>query len=72
MPVLMQAFRSPGAGRSVAEHVHLNPAAAWPGRASYVESFVILNAAGGDCLEDFDHLRADTGMARWHGGGRDR
>jgi hypothetical protein len=28
-----------------------------------VESFVVLNAAGGDCLDDFDHLRADTGLA---------
>jgi hypothetical protein len=27
--------------------------------ASYVESFVILNAAGGECLDDFAPLRQD-------------
>jgi hypothetical protein len=30
--------------------------------ATYVESFLVLNAAGGDCLEDFDQLRADAGL----------
>jgi len=63
MPVLMQAFRSLGAGRSVAEHVQLKQRQRGLDEASYVESFVILNAAGGDCLDDFDHLRADTGLA---------
>ncbi len=33
------------------------------GEASYVESFLVLNAAGGDCLEDFDQLRADAGLS---------
>ena len=28
-----------------------------------VESFVVLNAAGGECLEDFGHLREDGGLA---------
>jgi hypothetical protein len=28
--------------------------------ATYVESFVILNAAGGECLDDFARLRKDT------------
>jgi hypothetical protein len=27
-----------------------------------VESFVILNAAGGECLEDFGRLREDGGL----------
>ena len=31
--------------------------------ATFVESFVILNAVGGECLEDFDQLRADAGLA---------
>jgi hypothetical protein len=63
MPLLLQAFRSLGAGRSVAEHVHLKQRQRGLDEASYVESFVVLNAAGADCLEDFDHLRADTGLA---------
>jgi len=31
--------------------------------ATFVESFVILNAAGGECLDDFAHLRSDVGLA---------
>jgi len=31
--------------------------------ATYIESFLVLNAAGGDCLEDFDCLREDRGVA---------
>jgi len=31
--------------------------------ATYVESFLVLNAAGGECLEDFDQLREDAGLA---------
>jgi hypothetical protein len=31
--------------------------------ATYIESFLVLNAAGGDCLEDFDCLREDRGLA---------
>lgn len=28
-----------------------------------LESFLVLNAAGGDCLEDFDCLREDRGLS---------
>ena len=35
--------------------------------ASYVESFLVLNAVGGDCLEDFDQLREDAGLAEMMG-----
>ncbi len=31
--------------------------------ASLVESFMVLNAVGGDCPDDFRHLRADAGLA---------
>ena len=31
--------------------------------ASYIESFLVLNAAGGDCLEDWGCLREDRGLA---------
>jgi len=32
-----------------------------------IESFVILNAVGGECLEDFDRLREDAGLAEMLG-----
>jgi hypothetical protein len=31
--------------------------------ASCVESFVILNGVGGDCVDDFDQLRQDQVLA---------
>ena len=31
--------------------------------ATFIECFVILNAAGGDCSDDFDYLREDKGLA---------
>ncbi len=33
------------------------------GQGQLVESFVLLSALGGDCLDDFDHLRRDYGLA---------
>ena len=30
--------------------------------AGYVESFLVLNALGGECLDDFDRLREDEGL----------
>lgn len=63
MPLLVQAVRSLGAGQSAQRNLALKQRQRGLDEASYVESFVILNAAGGDCLEDFEQLRADTGLA---------
>jgi hypothetical protein len=35
--------------------------------ATYIESFLVLNAVGGDCLEDFDQSREDAGLAEMLG-----
>jgi hypothetical protein len=32
-----------------------------------VESFLVLNAPGGDCTEDFERLREDEGLAEMLG-----
>jgi hypothetical protein len=37
--------------------------------ATFVESFVLLNAAGGECLDDFERLRADPGLSEMIGHG---
>ncbi len=37
--------------------------------AGYEESFLALNALGGDCLEDFERLREDEGLAQILGHG---
>lgn len=60
MPVLIQAFRSLGLPASVKRNVSLKPRERGYDEATYVESFVILNAAGGECLDDFAHLRKDA------------
>src|SRR6202521_5384280 len=59
MPLLLQAFRSLDLARSVERHVRLKQRQRGLDEASYVESFVILNAAGGECLDDFGPLRQD-------------
>ena len=62
IPLLVQTFRSLAVGGSVKRHVSIKQRQRGPSEDAYVESFVILNAAGGDCLEDFEHLRADDGL----------
>lgn len=59
IPLLLQAFRSLDLPRSVERNVRIKQRQRGLDEASYVESFVILNAAGGECLEDFAHLRQD-------------
>ena len=63
MPLLVQAFRSLGLPASVKRQVRIKKRQRGYDEATMVESFVILNAAGGECLEDFDRLRADGGIA---------
>ncbi len=59
IPVFLQAFRSLDLSRSVERHVSVKQRQRGLDEASYVESFLILNAAGGECLDDFAHLRQD-------------
>lgn len=60
IPVLVQAFRSLGLPASVKRHVTIKQRERGYDEATYVESFVILNAAGGECLDDFAQLRKDA------------
>lgn len=61
--LLVQAFRSLGLGASVRQHLHVKQRQRGYDEASVVESFVILNAVGGECLDDFERLREDAGLA---------
>ncbi len=63
VPLLLQAFRSLGVGASVKRNVTVKQRERGLDEASYVESFVVLNAAGGECLDDFARLREDAGLA---------
>ena len=59
IPLLLQAFRSLDLPRSVERNVAIKQRQRGLDEAAYIESFLILNASGGECLDDFAHLRKD-------------
>ena len=61
---MVQAFRSLGLPHSVREQVRVKERERGYDEATFVESFVILHAAGGECPEDFKRLREDAGRRR--------
>ena len=61
--MLIQTLRSLGVAQSVARHIDIKKRDRGYDEATFVESFVVLNGVGGDCLDDFDPLRADAGLA---------
>ena len=63
IPLVVQAFRSLGLPKSISERVHVKERDRGYDEATFVESFVILNAAGGECVDDFQRLRDDAGLA---------
>lgn len=69
VPLLVQAFRSLGLPASVNQHVQIKQRQRGYDEATFVESFVILNAVGGECLEDFERLREDPGLSELIGHG---
>jgi hypothetical protein len=69
VPLVVRAFRSLGLPEAVAQHVRIKQRDRGYDEATFVESFVILNAVGGECLEDFEQLRADPGLAELVGHG---
>jgi hypothetical protein len=69
VPLVVQAFRSLGLPQTIKQHVRIKERERGYDEATFIESFVILNAVGGECLEDFDQLRADPGLAELVGHG---
>jgi len=62
VPLVVQAFRSLGVPGMLRQHVHIKQRDRGYDEATMVESFVVLNAVGGECLEDFQHPREDAGL----------
>jgi len=62
-PLVVQTFRSLGLPGSVQREVHTKVRQRGYDEATFVESFVVLHAVGGECLDDFDRLREDPGLA---------
>ena len=67
IPLFVRAARSFDVPGSVKRNLQLKQRQRGFDEATYVESFLVLNALGGDCLEDFDRLREDAGLGEMLG-----
>jgi len=67
IPLFVRAARSLKVPGNVKRHLHLKQRQRGFDEATYVESFLVLNALGGECLEDFERLREDVGLAEMLG-----
>jgi hypothetical protein len=67
LPMVVQAFRSMRLPEAIRQHVQIKERQRGYDEATFVESFVVLNAAGGECLQDFERLREDAGLAEMLG-----
>ncbi|MGB7720406.1 MAG: hypothetical protein WBL65_10935, partial [Bryobacteraceae bacterium] len=67
IPLFVQAARSLDVPRLVKQHLQIKQRDRGLDEAGYVESFLVLNALGGDCIEDFERLREDEGLAEMLG-----
>src|SRR5665811_799234 len=63
VPLLVRAIRSLAVPGSVQRHLQIKQRERGFDKATYIESFLVLNAVGGDCVEDFEPLREDAGLA---------
>ncbi|MEP7272871.1 MAG: IS1380 family transposase [Acidobacteriota bacterium] len=63
IPLVVETYRGLGIGASVNRNVKIKQRQRGFDEGTYVESFVILHAAGGECLDDFDYLREDGGLS---------
>jgi len=62
VPLVIEAFRALGLRASVQKHLPLLKRQGKYEEADYVESFVSVFCAGGDCVDDFELLRGDEGL----------
>jgi hypothetical protein len=62
IPVFLRAVRSLDVGGRSNRHLQVKQRQRGFDEGSYVESFLVLNALGGECLDDFDRLREDEGL----------
>ena len=67
LPLFLRAVRNLDVPGSVKRHLRLKQRERGLDEAAYVESFLTLNAVGGDCLEDFDPLREASDVTQMTG-----
>jgi hypothetical protein len=61
--LLLELGRRSGVMAAAAKHLPTRQSRKGLGHAQLVESFVLLSALGGDCIDDFEALRRDRGLA---------
>jgi hypothetical protein len=64
IPLVMETFRALGLVQSIRKHLPVLQRQGKYRETDYVESFISLFAAGGDCVDDLEILRADKGLKR--------
>ena len=64
VPLVVRAFRSLGLPAAIQEHVQIKERERGYDEATYVESLVVLNAVGGECVEDLERLREDVALSQ--------
>ncbi len=62
-----RALRSLGVAQLCKEHVHIKERASGFTVGQQIESLVLLHLAGGDCMQDIEQLRADSGLTKMLG-----
>jgi hypothetical protein len=67
VPLVVRTLRSLDVPGSVRRHVAIKKRQRGFDEATYVESFVVLQAVGGDCPDDFEVLREDAGLGEMLG-----
>lgn len=61
--LLIETIRRSGVVAAADRHLPAKRSPKGLGQGAMVETFVLLSALGGDCLDDLDHLRRDMGLA---------
>ncbi len=61
--LLIEAIRRSGVPAAAERHLPAKRSPRGLGQGAMVETFVLLSALGGDCLDDLDELRRDMGLA---------
>jgi len=64
LPLVMETFRALGLPESIQKHLCFLKRQSKYREADYIESFVSVFAAGGDCVDDFEILRGDEGLKK--------
>ena len=61
---MMETFRALGLPQSIRKHLPILQRKGRYRESDYIESFISLFAAGGDCVDDFELLKADQGLKK--------